>query len=86
MKVVNVLTGERYDAYIGRPLKWGNPFIIGPDGTREEVIRKYEDWIRGKPELMASLHELKGKILGCWCRPKRCHGDILIKLIQERYG
>lgn len=55
---------EKYDVYIGRPSKWGNPFTIGKDGTREEVMDKYEDWIPEQPELMASLHELKGKTLG----------------------
>ena len=74
---------EPYDVYIGRPSKWGNPFTIGIHGTREEVITKYETYIRANPNLMTSLHELKGKTLGCWCKPKACHGDILIKLIQE---
>lgn len=36
---------EPYDVYIGRPSKWGNPFVIGKDGTREEVIAKYAEWI-----------------------------------------
>lgn len=74
---------EPYDVYIGRPSKWGNPFTIGKDGTRDDVIIKYECWIRNNPELLNCLHELDGKVLGCWCSPKACHGDILIKLIQE---
>lgn len=74
---------EPYDVYIGRPSKWGNPFIIGKDGTREEVIRKYKEYILSKPELMNDLVELKGKTLGCWCKPERCHGDILIELVKE---
>lgn len=72
-----------YDIYIGRPGKWGNPFVIGRDGTREEVIAKYESWILRHPDLLASLPELKGKILGCWCAPHPCHGDILIKLANK---
>lgn len=72
-----------YDINIGRPSKWGNPFIIGRDGTREEVIQKYEGWIRTQPDLMAALGELDGKILGCWCKPKPCHGDVLVSLIEE---
>lgn len=82
MKVVHCKK-EKCDIYIGRPNKWGNPFSIGKDGTREEVIIKYEEWIRNNPELLKDLHELKGKTLGCWCSPKACHGDILIKLIKE---
>lgn len=72
--------------YIGRPSPWGNPFAIGMDGTREEVIEKYEKYIRAQPELMALLHELKGKYLACWCSPLACHGDILAKLVKEKYG
>lgn len=66
--------------YIGRPSKWGNPFVIGRDGTREEVIQKYKDYLLGNAELMSSLHELRGKNLICWCRPHLCHGDVLLEL------
>jgi len=72
-----------YDVYIGRPSKWGNPFVIGRDGTREEVIKKYKAWIKTQPHLMASLHELKGKTLGCWCAPRPCHGDVLEELARN---
>lgn len=74
---------EKYDIYIGRPSKWGNPFEIGKDGDRDEVIFKYHEWIKTQPHLLNSLNELKGKTLGCWCSPKRCHGDILGQLINE---
>lgn len=74
---------EKYDVYIGRPSKWGNPFTIGKDGTREEVVHKYEKWIKTRCDLLEGLHELRNKVLGCWCSPKACHGDILIKLIEE---
>lgn len=53
-----------YDVYIGRPSRWGNPYIIGPDGTREEVIGKYENHIRTSRILMRSLPSLAGKTLG----------------------
>ncbi len=82
MKVVHCKK-EKYDVYIGRPGKWGNPFTLGKDGTREEVIKKYENYLLGNTDLINSLNELKGKILGCWCKPQDCHGDILIKLIEE---
>ena len=74
---------EPYDVYIGRPSKWGNPFSIGKDGTREEVILKYLKWLKNQPELIAALPELKGKRLGCWCAPKACHGDMLAKLAND---
>jgi hypothetical protein len=71
-----------YDVYIGRPSKWGNPFVIGRDGTRDEVIAKYRAWVVTQPDLMASLGELKGKTLGCWCGPAACHGDVLVELAE----
>lgn len=75
---------ETYDVYIGRPSKWGNPFVLGKDGPRSEVIRKYEDWLLAQPELIAALPELRGKILGCWCSPAACHGEVLARLAHAR--
>src|SRR3990167_9119085 len=78
---------EPYDVYIGRPSKWGNPFVIGEHGTREEVIEKYEEWLLGirsapnkekAPSLKEAKEELKDKVLGCWCAPAPCHGDVLM--------
>jgi hypothetical protein len=74
---------EPYDVYIGRPSKWGNPFEIGKDGTRKVVIEKYQNWIINQPDLMKDLPELRGKILGCWCKPQACHGDVLVKLANN---
>lgn len=69
---------EPYDVYVGRPSKWGNPFRIGPDGTREEVIQKYKEWLSHQDELYDAIHtELKDKVLGCWCSPQACHADVL---------
>lgn len=65
--------------YIGRPTKWGNPFVIGRDGDRNEVIRKYREYL-GNSYLLNHLHELRGKDLVCWCAPEACHGDVLLKL------
>jgi len=76
---------SRYDIYIGRPGPWGNPFEIGKDGTREEVIQKYETWLTSSPEaahLRKKLPSLHGKILGCWCKPHPCHGDVILKLLE----
>lgn len=69
-----------FDVYIGRPSKWGNPYVIGRDGTRAEVIAKYREYLLGFPELYSALPELRGKILGCWCAPGPCHGDVLAEL------
>lgn len=66
---------------IDRRTKWGNPFVIGKDGTREEVIAKYEAWLRSKPDLMLAVKlELSGKDLLCWCAPLPCHGDVLLRI------
>lgn len=73
-----------YTVYIGRPTKWGNPFVIGKDGTREEVIQKYREWIITQPHLMSALHELRGQTLGCWCAPKDCHGNVLAELVERK--
>lgn len=70
-----------YDAYIGRPSRFGNPFKIGRDGNREQVIAKYRDWLLGQPDLVDAVRrELRGKILGCWCAPLPCHGDVLSEI------
>lgn len=84
---------EPYDIYIGRPSKWGNPFKVTKSRSRERAIREYRDWLNGDTYLRKSLsalhydgdppsvreivEELHGKILGCWCKPKACHGDVL---------
>jgi hypothetical protein len=75
---------SEYDIYIGRPSKWGNPFIIGRDGNRDEVITKYREFILHQPHLLRDLHELRGKVLGCWCSPHPCHGDVLAELANEQ--
>lgn len=84
--VVNKDNEEYYDVYIGRGTKWGNPFIIGRDGNREQVVAKYKVWLYGHPGLKRSLKELKGKTLGCHCKPEICHGDIIAEAVNERYG
>jgi len=78
-----------YDIYIGRPSKWGNPFSHLP-GTlakfickdRQEAVASFRKWITcGEGQhLLNDLHQLKGKTLGCWCKPQSCHGDVLAEL------
>lgn len=87
--VTNVKT-DNYDIYVGRGSKWGNPFSHLKQSSakwhvssRDEAIDSYAKWIQTQPELVAALPELKGKILGCWCKPKRCHAEILAKLANK---
>ena len=92
MRVVHCKRAK-FDVYIGREMSefqaslFANPFKIGIDGTRTEVIAKYEIWLReqlrNSPFLTDELLKLDGKVLGCWCYPKPCHGEVIIKLIKE---
>ncbi len=74
-----------YDVYCGRPSKWGNPFTIGKDGTRKEVIEKFREYLLTSG-LIDDILELKGKILGCWCKPLSCHCDILAEIANKVEG
>src|SRR3989344_1262105 len=65
---------------------WSNPYKITNRESREDVLKKYREYIINKIELEGlheKLLELKGKNLGCWCKPEECHGDILVSLIEE---
>jgi len=66
--------------YIGRGSQWGNPFQIGSDGDRAAVIAKYECWLADQRHLLRALDELQGRDLICFCAPKPCHGDLLLRL------
>lgn len=69
--------------YVGRPSIWGNPFAIGRDGTRNEVIAKHRAWLLNNPKLLARLSDLKGHDLVCWCAPLNCHADTLLELANR---
>lgn len=86
-KVVH-LKKDKYDVYIGRPSIWGNPYSHKKEtmaeykvSSRKEAIEKYEKYLLSSPELMGKLVELKFKVLGCWCKPSSCHGDVLKKYV-----
>lgn len=63
---------------IDRNTDWGNPFVLGEDGDRATVIENYAWYLQRKPSLLKKVKSLKGKVLGCWCCPDGCHGDVLI--------
>ena len=92
---------EPFDVYIGRKTnqypeeggRWGNPFVIGEEGNRKEVIEKYRLWLKGKldspnlespPTIQQIRNELQGKVLGCWCSPLPCHGDVLARIANRK--
>lgn len=67
--------------YIGRGSPWGNPFVLGKDGDRDEVCDKYAAMVEDSPSMQQKIREhLRGKDLVCFCSPKRCHGDYLLKV------
>lgn len=83
---------DAYDVYIGRLQggaynKWAYPKELRetfPEGTpRQVIIDAYEDYLRSQPVLMQALPELMYQTLGCWCKPKACHGDILKKYVDR---
>ena len=82
---------EKYDVYIGRPSKWGNPFSTELKDSqflvdsRSEAIDKFEQMVKADPEFIAQIKaELKGKVLGCFCAPEKiCHGYILAGIAND---
>ena len=65
--------------YVGRPTKWGNPFVVGLDGTAEECVSRYRDWVIRY--FLLEVRELRGKDLACWCKEGNpCHADVLLEL------
>lgn len=89
--IVN-LKQSAFGVYIGRGndwrklagSKWSNPFVIGKDGNREQVIEKFRAHLLASPELLEALPELSGKVLGCWCSPLACHGEVLVEVGRQR--
>ena len=88
-RVVN-MKNSQCDVYIGRPGHLGNPFKISKKLSRDDVLILFEDYARKRmaadPAYAALVRSLKGKRLGCWCKPQPCHGDVLAKLAEETDG
>lgn len=86
MKIHNLKNGPAPKGYVfvGRPSDYGNPFSIGKDGTRLEVIEKYREWLREHPEMVAKIKKnLRGKNLSCFCSPLRCHAEVIMEIANE---
>jgi hypothetical protein len=70
--------------YVGRPSIFGNPYVVGEDGTRDEVIQKYRDYLFSSPVRVAMVKErLRGRDLVCWCSPQACHADVLMEVAND---
>ena len=90
--LVNV---ERHDSdevrMVDRSTKFGNPFRLEEDGgeyTREQSVEEYREWFKNKiqtdPEFREAVKQLRGETLGCWCKPKKCHGDVILEYLRGR--
>jgi len=70
--------------YCGRPGPLGNPFVIGRDGTRDDVVDKFDAWVQTQPKLIAIIATLEGRDLVCWCAPLRCHCEPVRRLANPK--
>ena len=90
-EVVNMRTckppwGQSGDVRIDRETIWGNPFRMYTEGDRDHVIELYERYLRSNQNLLNELPELaKAVRIGCVCKPRRCHGDIIVKVMKEMH-
>lgn len=94
LEVIATAKLNRRYIYIGRgkDSSWGNPYTHIPTGTLakfvvpyHQVLAKYEEHVRSSTVLMNRLGTLRGCVLGCFCKPKACHGDVLVKLFEEAF-
>ncbi|WDH36926.1 DUF4326 domain-containing protein [Pseudomonas chlororaphis] len=88
-KVSNKDLGESYDVYIGRGTLWGNPYQMGKEGTRDEVIEKFSydferRFLKFPEKFDENIEKLRGKTLGCHCKPAPCHGDVIAKYLNSQ--
>jgi len=88
-KVTNKDAGDHYDIYIGRGTLWGNPYQMGKDGTREEVIAKFaydfeKRFLKLPEKFDENIEKLRGKTLGCHCKPAACHGDVIANYLNSQ--
>ena len=81
----SVYIGRNMDFYVtgATESKWKNPFTVKKHGL-DKCLVLFEQYLRDTPSLYNALEELEGKELGCWCKPGACHGDILIKVLNEK--
>lgn len=89
---VTHLMVSAHDVRIDRKTIWGNPIILQDKAgakARIECLIQYVRWLADQPNLLAEVGALRGKVLGCWCAPRECHGHVLATLavvdtVEER--
>ncbi|SRR5216684_590748 len=91
-KIVNILHTKDYHVYIGRvgfgmDGTFGNPFKLWKDGDRDQILQKFRTYffkrLNNDPQYLAQVQTLKGKILGCFCSPRPCHGDVIVEYLNQ---
>lgn len=85
--IFNISKGEnptKGSSYVGRGSPYGNPFKIGVDGDRVEVIRKFRESLTA--EKILEIKKLKGKNLACHCVPLMCHAEVIAEIANENYS
>ena len=97
-KVINIKSKHQYDVYCGRKNSYykleesifHNPFVIGKDGTREEVIHKFKNYfykrINDDEDFNYKLWRLKDKTLACWCIPLSCHCNVIADFLDGKFS
>ncbi len=98
VRAIHVRESKKYEdegwnvVFVGRPSIYGNPFRIGQDGSREEVIEKFEGYLADNIKEDTSMYtwlvrlqlcyEVGDRIaLACYCKPKACHADVLARFV-----
>ena len=89
MKIINLRGRRKLPANavrIDRKTNWGNPFKIGLDGDRRDVLMSYTEYLiwllESHKKGIADLAGLDRKTLACWCAPLACHGNILAEAVK----
>ena len=91
VKVIRMKRGQKLPhctKAVDRRSRWGNPFLMGRDGNRRQVVEKYPEHVLSSPGLLDGLEALRGFDLACWCHewdgsganPMFCHADVLLEL------
>jgi len=76
--------GQGLAVRVDRGTRYGNPFVLGEDGDRNEVCDAYRlHYLPHKPSITERAGDLVGKVLICHCYPERCHAESLVKLARE---
>lgn len=67
----------------------GNPYIVNNEDERIDAVLNFlddfVDKLKSDEEFYNEVKKIEGRNLGCFCAPKLCHGDVIIKFIEDGY-